>query len=188
MQDNTVPAHTTVSHASIPIITVFSSRCLPCEIIRFLSISRLLQIACGAALGRFYWWKQFCVSETYAPTHMALGRGADEAATARKGQRENRDESGESCHCRVEHLVSHFIFAKVHNLCGQGSRHLVQRCERHYVVFEELARPPSHPLRALLRRMRMANVGARGGLGTQPVQFVQRRVRFLYSTGSWYEQ
>ena len=65
---------------------------------------------------------------------MPLGRGADEAATARKGQRENRDESGERRDSGVEHLVSHFIFAKVHNLCGQGSRHLVQRLERHYVV------------------------------------------------------
>ena len=78
-----------------------------------------LNVACGAALGvtwTFDLWKQFCVCETYTPTHMALGRGADEAATARKGQRENRDESGESCHCRVEHLVDHRIFAEVHNL------------------------------------------------------------------------
>ena len=59
-----------------------------------------LNVACGAALGvtwTFDLWKQFCVCETYTPTHMALGRGADEAATARKGQRENRDESGERC-------------------------------------------------------------------------------------------
>ena len=69
----------------------------PCEVIRFLPISRLLQIACGAALGRFYCWKQLYVREPDAPLRMPLRRGADEAATATEGQREHRDESGESC-------------------------------------------------------------------------------------------
>jgi hypothetical protein len=82
------------------ILELFGSRCLPCEVIRFLPISRLLQIACGAALGvawTFDLWKQFCVCESDTPTHMPLERGADEAATATEGQREHRDESGESC-------------------------------------------------------------------------------------------
>ena len=85
------------AHAPFPTITVFSSRCLPCEIIRFLPISRLLQIACGAALGRFYCWKQLYVREPDAPLRMPLKRGADEAATAGQRQGEHRDESGESC-------------------------------------------------------------------------------------------
>ena len=81
----------------IEILELFGSRCLICEIIRFLPISRLLQIACGAALGRFYCWKQLYVREPDAPLRMPLRRGADEAATAGQRQGEHRDESGESC-------------------------------------------------------------------------------------------
>ena len=74
-------------------------------------------------------------------------------------------------------LVHQRFFAKVHDVCGQGSWHLVKSGKRHYVIFEELARPSSHPLRPLLGRMRMANVGAWGPL--QPVCAVCPEARAL---------
>ena len=76
---------------------------------------------------------------------MALWRGADDAPTATESQRENRDESGESRDSGVEHLVSHFIFAKAHNVCGQGGWQLVERLERENVVGQKKARS-SHSL------------------------------------------
>ena len=92
---------------------------------------------------------------------MPLWRGADDAATAGQRQGEDRNQSCESCHCCVDHLVDQRIFAEAHNLCGQGGRHLVERLQRHYVVGQKKARS-SHSLWSFLRRMRMAVVSARG--------------------------